>query len=409
MRLSGKHILLGVTGGIAAYKSAMVLRLLQKEGAIVRVAMTQAATRFIGVDTMAALSREQVAIEWFPEGDAISHTWSRHIHWAEWADAMVIAPCTANTMADIAHGKADNPLGALVLAAKCPLFIAPTMDGGMYRNPAVIRNRDLILSFGYHILEPQTGYLASGLIDIGRMMEPSDIVEAVANQLNSNQPKPLSGKHVLVAAGPTREYIDAVRFISNPSSGKMGFAMAVAARDAGADVTLIHGPVSIPIPEGVSAQSITSAADLFDAVKKSSDADIIIMAAAVSDFRSRSTVDHKIAKDKASLQIDLEQTTDILSWLGQNKRNGQLLVGFAMETDDMIERSKAKRVKKNADIILGNSIGDEGSGFGVDTNAIYYIGPDGEMEFSGEKTTIAREIIQHISSQLTARQTSHGE
>lgn len=396
MRLAGKHILLGVTGGIAAYKSAILLRLLQKEGATVRVAMTEAATRFIGVDTMAALSRDQVATDWFPEGDDISGAWSRHIHWAEWADAMVIAPCTANTLADIANGNANNPLGALVLAARCPIFLAPTMDGGMYRNPAVQANMAKVSGYGYHVLEPESGYLASGLLDTGRMQEPADIVEHVVTRMT--QGLPLVGKHVVVTAGPTREYIDAVRFISNPSTGKMGFAMAEAARDAGARVTLVHGPVSLRVPAGVQAVSVTSAADMMDAVQQLADADMFIMAAAVSDFRPKQRHDHKVAKNNASLSIELEPTGDILAWVGSQKRLGQFVVGFAMETDNLIENATHKRERKHADVILANTLNEPESGFAGDHNKLHYIDADGVTEYSGPKSDIAIDIIGRIAS-----------
>lgn len=396
MRLSGKHILLGVTGGIAAYKSAILLRLLQKEGAQVRVAMTPSATRFIGVDTMAALSREQVALDWFPEGDDISNAWSRHIHWAEWADLFLIAPCTANTLSDVVHGKADNPLGALVLAARCPIYLAPTMDGGMYRNKAVHRNLGLAKEYGYHILEPETGYLASGLVDTGRMMEPADIVEAIIAQMTDQIRDALAGKTVVVTAGPTREYIDAVRYLSNPSSGKMGFAMAEAARDAGARVVLVHGPVSIPVPMGVEAIEVISAADMMGAVRKHADADLFIMSAAVSDFKPKHRHHHKVAKGSADLNIEFEPTDDILAWLGNNKKDHQVLVGFAMETDDLIDKAKSKRNKKNADVILANSISEPGAGFHIDTNVIHYIDDHHTEIFSGPKKDIAVSIMKRL-------------
>ncbi len=395
MRLSGKHILLGVTGGIAAYKAAVLLRLLQKEGAIVRVSMTEAATRFIGVDTMAALSRDQVAIGWFPEGGEISESWSRHIHWAEWADAMIIAPCTANTLADIAHGNASNPLGALVLAARCPIFLAPTMDGGMFRNPAVQANLDTVRRYGYHVLNPDSGYLASGLIDTGRLQEPTSIIGAMVAHMT--QELPLAGKHAVVTAGPTREYIDAVRFISNPSSGKMGFAMAEAARDAGARVTLVHGPVSIKVPTGVEAIPVISAADMMDAVKLHANADLFIMAAAVSDFRPKLTVNHKVAKSEAALNVELEPTDDILAWIGAQKKPNQCVVGFAMETDNLIPNAKRKRERKNVDVILANSIHDADSGFEGEQNTLHYIDQVGETVFKGLKKTISREIIQRLA------------
>jgi phosphopantothenoylcysteine decarboxylase / phosphopantothenate---cysteine ligase len=398
MRLSGKHILLGVTGGIAAYKAAVLLRLLQKEGAVVRVAMTQAATRFIGVDTMAALSRDQVAVGWFPEGAEITESWSRHIHWAEWADAMVVAPCTANTLADIAHGNADNPLSALILAARCPIFLAPTMDGGMYRNPAVQTNLDTVQRYGYLVLEPENGYLASGLVDTGRMQEPASIIEAMVAHMT--QGLPLAGKHVVVTAGPTREYLDAVRFMSNPSSGKMGFSMAEAARNAGAQVTLVHGPVSIPVPTGVDAVPAISAADMMEAVQRHANADVFIMAAAVSDFRPKKRAHNKVAKTEADLTIDFEPTADVLAWVGSQKKAHQFVVGFAMETDNLIEKASIKRERKHADVILANSIIETESGFAGDHNTLHYIDQSGVTVYNGLKTTISRAIIERIADHV---------
>jgi phosphopantothenoylcysteine decarboxylase/phosphopantothenate--cysteine ligase len=399
MRLTGKHILLGVTGGIAAYKSAILLRLLQKEGATVRVAMTEAASRFIGIDTMAALSRDQVATGWFPEGDDITQAWSRHIHWAEWADALIVAPCTANTLADIAGGKATNPLGALVLAAQCPILLAPTMDGGMYRNPAVKANLETVRRFGYLVLEPESGYLASGLSDNGRMQEPADIVEALVARMTQSQP--LAGLHAVVTAGPTREYIDAVRYISNPSSGKMGFAMAEAARDAGARVTLVHGPVSIPVPAGVDAVSVESAADMMDAVRQHATANLFIMAAAVSDFRPKRRLQKKVAKSEAELAVELEPTEDILAWVGSQKKPHQFVVGFAMETDNLIENASRKRERKNADAILANSLNEPNSGFAGDHNTLHYIDANGKQTYSGTKAAVSHDIIDRVAAIMT--------
>lgn len=396
MRLSGKHILLGVTGGIAAYKAAVLLRQLQKEGAEVRVAMTPAATRFLGVDTMAALSRSAVATDWFPSGDEMSQTWSRHIHWAEWADALVVAPCTANTLADIAHGKAENPLGALALAARCPIFIAPTMDGGMYRNPAIVRNLQTVRDYGYHVIDPESGYLASGLIDTGRLPEPETITDRIVSVLNAAGNRFLAGKKVLVSAGPTREYIDAVRFMSNPSTGKMGFAMAEAARDAGAQVVLVHGPVSLAKPEGVETVSVTSALDMLAAVQSHADADVVVMSAAVSDFRAKQRFDHKVSKVDAGLTIEFEPNPDILATLGKSKREGQILIGFAMETGDLANRAMEKLRKKNLDAILANALNEPGAGFAADTNVIHCFDHDGETVFKGPKKQIARDILKHL-------------
>jgi len=434
MRLSGKHILLGVTGGIAAYKSAILLRRLQKEGAEVRVCMTPSATRFLGEDTLAALSRNDVALDWFPDADQMQQTWSRHIQWAGWADLFVIAPCTANSLSDIAQGKASTPLTALLLASECPVVIAPAMDGGMYRNPAVQRNLELCRTYGYHLLEPESGYLASGITDVGRMQEPEAITDYIASLLQAPHALPLAGKKVVVTAGPTREFIDAVRFISNPSSGKMGYAMAEAARDLGAEVILVSGPVTLAAPDHITTLGVTSATEMFDTVMQHTDADVFILAAAVSDFKASASVPHKIAKTEAALQLNLEPTPDILLQLGHLKHDKQLLIGFAMETEQLLEKARAKRLRKKADVLLANTISslsgeaqaetgtingtESGSesragtgtgigaeikaeikvetGFEADTNTLWLISDTEEHCFTGPKKNIARQILRHL-------------
>jgi len=395
--LSGKRIILGVTGGIAAYKVVILLRELQKAGADVRVTMTPAATRFVGVDTFASLSRHQVPVEIFPKFQSDSDSWTQHISWGEWADLFLIAPCTANTLAKIAHGHSDNMLTSTVLATRCPLLICPTMDGEMYQAPATQRNLSIIQDFGYHLLEPEEGYLASGLEGKGRLPE-TDAILAKAGEILSKKKVngPLTGKKVLVTAGPTREHIDPVRFISNPSSGKMGVAMAEAAQKLGADVTLLHGPVSIPLPNGISTQSFESAAELFELAKKNADADVIIMAAAVSDFTPAEQHQHKVKKDKASTNLSLTQTTDILRWLGEHKRDAQILIGFAMETENLKENATKKMHQKNADWIIANSLSDQESGFEVGTNTVLLINSNSTKEISGSKKEVARQLLRHI-------------
>lgn len=397
--LSGKRIILGVTGGIAAYKAAFLLRALQKEGAEVRITMTPAATRFVGTETFASLSKHEVAVEIFPEAGSATQAWTRHIDWGEWADLFVIAPCTANTMSKIAHGMADNMLTSTVLAARCPLLLCPTMDGEMYEAPATQRNLEKIREFGYHILEPEEGYLASGLDGTGRLPEPEAILKQCRSILSKKKGDgPLIGKKVLVTAGPTREHIDPVRFISNPSSGKMGFAMAEATRDLGATVTLIHGAVSLETPDGVAAIRINSTEELFEQVKKYSDHDIVIMAAAVSDFTPEEHYKEKVKKEKAATEIKLKQTTDILAWLGEHKKNGQMLIGFAMETRDLIENATRKLEKKNLDWIVANTLNEEGSGFESDTNSVVLIGntTDDQKKIEGTKKQVARRILDTI-------------
>jgi len=384
--LSGKRIILGVTGGIAAYKAAFLLRSYQKAGADVRVTMTPDAARFVGVETFASLSKHEVAVEVFPENRAATESWTQHISWGEWADLFVVAPCTANTLAKIAHGISDNMLTATILAARCPLLVCPTMDGEMYKSLAVQQNLKEVQDYGYHILEPEAGYLASGLEGKGRLPETDTILKKSDNIIEEARTDgPLSGKKVVVTAGPTREHIDPVRFISNPSSGKMGLAMAEAAQRLGAEVTLIHGPIQIDIPKGFQTIEITSAKDLFEQVQKHNSADVIIMAAAVSDFTPADYHDQKVKKDGAESSLNLTKTQDILAWLGEYKKDGQTLIGFAMETEKLLENAQSKLKKKKADWIVANSLRDKDAGFGSDTNNVHLLGKEHQKEFSGTK------------------------
>jgi len=392
--LSGKRIILGVTGGIAAYKAAFLLREFQKAGAEVRVTMTPSATRFVGLETFASLSGHEVAVDIFPENPG-SSDWTRHINWGEWADLFVIAPCTANTLAKITTGISDNMLSSTVLAARCPVLICPTMDGEMYESPAVSRNLKKVQEFGYYILEPETGYLASGLEGKGRLPEIGDILEK-ASEIIGSVKGPLEGKKVIVTAGPTREHIDPVRFISNPSSGKMGVAMAKAAQGLGADATLIHGPLFVSKPEGIHSISITSTAELFEAVKEYKDADVIIMAAAVSDFTPTEIHPQKVKKTEGKNSIGLKRTQDILAWLGDHKKEGQVLIGFAMETENLIENATSKLKKKNADWIIANSLNDKDAGFESDSNTVHLLGIDSDQKFKGTKKEISIEILNAI-------------
>lgn len=395
--LSGKRIILGVTGGIAAYKAAFLLRAFQKAGAEVRVTMTPDATRFVGVETFSSLSKHEVAVEVFPENRSATESWTQHISWGEWGDLFVIAPCTANTLAKIAHGIADNMLTATVLAARCPLLLCPTMDGEMYDSPAVKSNLDTVKDFGYHILEPDEGYLASGLEGKGRLPEIDAILEKSSLVIAEARAQgPLAGKHVVVTAGPTREHIDPVRFLSNPSSGKMGFAMAEAAHRLGAEVTLIHGPVTIPKPEGVETVEIESTAELFEQVKNHSDAEVIIMAAAVSDFTPAEKHDQKVKKRDSELGLELKKTQDILAWLGDHKKDGQVLIGFAMETENLLENAQSKLEQKKADWIVANSLIDEDAGFASDSNTVYLLGKDSKKQISGLKKEVAQKVLDSI-------------
>lgn len=412
--MKGKHIILGVTGGIAAYKAVYLLREFQKAGAEVRVVMTPSATRFVGTETFASLSRSDVPVHVFNESSGdIQTQWSKHIHWAEWADLLVIAPCTANTLGKLVHGLSDNMLTTTALAVRCPVLLCPTMDGGMYRSAAVRRNIELARNMGMHVLEPDSGYLASGLHDEGRLPE-ADLIFAEAQRLlnaetsNDNE-KPhlitgaahnliLKGKRVLVTAGPTREYIDAVRFISNPSTGKMGVAMAIAAKKLGAEVTLIHGQLSTPLPDGIKTYSVVSAGDMFEQVKKLRDtSDIIVMAAAVSDFTPVKPVTHKIKKSEASDRIELKPTTDILKWLGVNRSTEeQVLIGFAMETDNLEAETERKLRDKKCDWIVGNLLNADGSGFGSNTNHVLVKGPSESFLASGTKEQVSIDVLTRI-------------
>jgi phosphopantothenoylcysteine decarboxylase/phosphopantothenate--cysteine ligase len=286
-------------------------------------------------------------------------------------------------------------LTTMVMAARCPVLICSTMDGGMYRSPSVTKNISEARAMGFHVLEPETGYLASGLEDTGRLPEPDAIVAALVAILTKDLP--LKGKRVLVTAGPTREHIDAVRFISNPSTGKMGVAMAEAAKALGADVTLIHGPLSVAVPSGVRAIGIVSASDLFEAVKANlSASDVIVMSAAVSDFTPESQVAHKVKKTEAATTVVLKPTTDILAWIGANKAAHQTVIGFAMETENLIPEARRKRREKNADWILANALNEEGSGFASDTNTLHAVGKDERAEpvvLQGSKLSVAREAL----------------
>lgn len=395
--LSGKRIILGVTGGIAAYKAAFLLRALQKAGAEVRVTMTPTATQFVGTETFSSLSKHEVAVDVFPEQNTAPQSWTQHISWGEWADLFVIAPCTANTLAKIAYGISDNMLSSTVLAARCPLLICPTMDGEMYKSPAVQKNLNIVQEFGYHILEPEKGYLASGLEGKGRLPETDHILEeceAILNRYYSEGP--LAGQKVLVTAGPTREHIDPVRFISNPSSGKMGFAMAEAAQKLGAEVILIHGPVSLSKPSGIKTIEIESTQELFEQVKDHADANVVIMAAAVSDFTPKEHYQNKVKKDKAKPLIELKQTTDILSWLGDHKKEGQTLIGFAMETENLLENAQSKLKRKNADWIVANSLNDDEAGFESVKNKVHLLSKKGNKQIAGLKSEVAKKILSHI-------------
>jgi phosphopantothenoylcysteine decarboxylase / phosphopantothenate---cysteine ligase len=380
MSLKGKKILLGVSGGIAAYKTCELVRLFKKHEAEVRVIMTPSALNFVSPVTLSALSGNEVLINIFPEVDADksdkieTKTW--HIYNGIWADVFVIAPATANTIAKMVHGISDNFLTATVLSSRCPVIVAPTMDEDMYTNQITTSNISKLREFGFWVMEPETGELASGLHGVGRMPEPQSIYNYVESFLAGNK-RDLEGKKVLITAGPTYEPIDAVRYIGNYSSGKMGFSLANAAAQRGAEVTLISGPVSLQTPRKVNRIYVTTAEDMYNAVKDNSKGqDYIIMSAAVADYKPKSLSAGKIKKSSSDeLVIETTKTIDILEYLGKNKKSYKL-IGFALETNNEIEYAKDKIANKNLNWIVVNNPKTEGAGFGTDTNVISIIDKD---------------------------------
>ena len=372
--IQGKHIVLGVCGGIAAYKSVELLRLLVKEGAEVRVVMTKNAGHFVGPITFEALSRRKVCRTLFESADDAA---VQHIHWAEEADAVIIAPATANIIGKLANGIADDALSTFMLAVTCPVLLCPAMNTNMYASHQVRRNLSILKDYGYSILEPGSGELACGTTGPGRLPEPPIIFDALLDLL---APSDYSGRRVLITAGPTREAIDPVRFITNPSSGKMGYAIARAAAMRGARVTLISGPTALAPPEGVDYIAVTSADQMAAAVLERLDqAQIIIKTAAVADFRPAAAAALKIKKERAPLALPLERTLDILKTIGDRKKN-QILVGFAAETHDLDTFAADKLKAKNLDLIVGNLIGAPDAGFAADTNRATLYFKDGTRE-----------------------------
>jgi phosphopantothenoylcysteine decarboxylase/phosphopantothenate--cysteine ligase len=399
MRLSGKHIILGVTGSIAAYKAAYLLRGLVKEGAEVQVVMTPSAQEFITPVTMSALSGKPVASEFFSANDG---TWYSHVDMGQWADLMLIAPATAATIGKIANAICDNLLITTYLSAKCQVMIAPAMDLDMFRHPANVHNIEMLRSYGNLIIEPGEGALASGLQGKGRMEEPDKIIEEVVSFFN--QKKKLLNKHFLVTAGPTYEKIDPVRFIGNYSSGKMGYAIARELACAGAKVTLVSGPVQIKNETaGVTVIPVESAKEMHEkCINIFPETDGAVMCAAVADFTPVLFSDSKIKREKNDLVIQLKPTNDIAGDLGRIKTENQILVGFALETNDELSNAFSKLKKKNLDLIVLNSLNDPGAGFGVDTNKITLIGKDNNMIFFElkSKTEVAVDIVATIISEM---------
>ena len=394
--LNGKHIVVGVSGGIAAYKSPELVRILKKQGADVRIIMTEHAEEFIGALTLEALTGHDVCMSLFDGKDKGS---IRHIQWAEEADAVVIAPATANIIGKLANGIADDALTTFILAVTAPIIICPSMNTHMYDNLIVQRNISTLEADGYIIVEPEAGELACGTTGAGRLPEPYYIADRVARAIC---PKDLKGKKVLVSAGPTREAIDPVRFISNHSSGKMGYSVARAAEFRGADVTLISGPTNLAPVAGVTLIKTTSAKEMADAVfKDAEDADIIIKVAAVADYHPEHVSEHKIKKEADKLNLSLDKNPDILKELGARKK-GQFLVGFAAETRDLDQNAKKKAEDKNLDMIVGNIVGGPSSGFGTDTNKVTFYFKDGTKESLPEmsKDDVAHTLFDHIIQRL---------
>ncbi|MCU0458784.1 MAG: bifunctional phosphopantothenoylcysteine decarboxylase/phosphopantothenate--cysteine ligase CoaBC [Bacteroidales bacterium] len=397
--LKGRKILLGVTGGIAAYKTAVIIRLLVKEGAEVKVVMTPLAKEFITPLTLATLSRNPVLVDFFDPEDG---RWNSHIDLGLWADLYIIAPATANTMGKMAAGIADNLLLTTYLSARCPVFIAPAMDLDMLAHPATAANLERLRSFGNHIIDPDTGELASGLEGKGRMAEPEVIVREIKEFLSKKKitERPLLGRRVFINAGPTVEPIDPVRFISNHSSGRMGIALADEAARLGAEVTLVLGPVSLkPAEKKVQVVSVTTAAEMTAAsVRAFSNCEIAILAAAVADFTPEASSETKMKRGDGDLVIRLRPTEDIAARLGRMKGEGQFLAGFALETDNEVVNALDKMRRKNLDMIVLNSLRDQGAGFGFDTNRVTIIDRNNNIDKFElkSKDEVASDILKKI-------------
>ena len=396
--LKGKHIILGVTGGIAAYKSVTLLRLLTKAGAEVQVVMTPAAKEFVAPVTFASLSQKPVVSEFFT---ANTGEWHSHVDLGLWADAMVVAPATASTIGKMANGIADNMLVTTYLSAKEPVWIAPAMDLDMMRHPSTVANIERLRSFGNHIIEPGSGALASGLSGKGRMAEPEEIVATLESHFATAGS--MTGKTVTITAGPTREKLDPVRFISNFSSGKMGYALAEEAARRGARVILVSGPVALearnPLIEVRRVESVEEM--LAEARKAFAGSDIAIMCAAVADYRPAAVSPSKLKRgDSPAMTLELVRNPDIAATLGSEKRPGQTLVGFALETDDAIAHGADKLRRKNLDMIVVNSLADKGAGFGTDTNLVTIITADGRRTAGTlkPKNAVAADIIDSIET-----------
>lgn len=402
--LKGKKIVLGITGSIAAYKACLLIRQLIKRGAEVQVVITPAGKEFITPITLSALTHKPVISEFFSQRDG---TWNSHVDLGLWADVMVVAPCTASTLGKMAHGIADNMLITTYLSMKAPVFIAPAMDLDMYRHPSTQANMKTLLSYGNHIIEPESGFLASGLEGKGRMEEPEVIADRLDQFFSENsQPSPIAGKKVVITAGPTYEKIDPVRFIGNYSSGKMGFAIAEECLRRGADVTLVAGPVSLTCSSGIRRLDVESCQDMYDAATSEfADADVAILAAAVADFRPDLVADRKIKRGKDDMVITLCPTHDIAAALGASKKSDQTLVAFALETNDEEANAMRKLEKKNADFVVLNSLRNEGTCFRTDQNQIEIVSRDGKTSYEKKsKADTASDIVDYLEKVVLTKQ-----
>ena len=397
--LRNKHIVLGITGSIAAYKACLIIRGLIKQGAEVQVVITPAGREFITPITLSTLTQKPVICDFFNHQDG---TWNSHVDLGLWADAMLIAPATASTIGKMAHGVADNMLITTYLSMKAPVFIAPAMDLDMYAHPSTQENLQLLSKRGNHIIEPGTGFLASKLEGKGRMQEPEEIVRTLDEYFSQSQE--LKGKRVLITAGPTYEKIDPVRFIGNYSSGKMGFALAEECARRGAEVELVSGPVSLQIHHpSVHRSNVESAQEMFHAAtERFTQADIAILCAAVADFTPTQVAGTKIKREGEELVLHLSPTHDIAQCLGNMKRDGQIMIGFALETNDEEAHAKDKLKRKNLDFIVMNSLQDKGAGFRHDTNKVTIIDAQGKTEYPlKDKKEVAEDIVNRICTLLS--------
>ncbi len=392
--LKGKKIVLGITGSIAAYKSCLIIRELIKRGAEVQVVITPAGKEFITPITLSALTHNPVISEFFSQRDG---TWNSHVDLGLWADAMLIAPCTASSIGKMANGIADNMLITTYLSMKAPVFIAPAMDLDMYKHPSTQANLEKLKEYGNNIIEPASGYLASGLEGKGRMEDPEKIVETLDRQFSK---KDLKGKQIMITAGPTYEKIDPVRFIGNYSSGKMGFAIAEECYQRGADVTLISGPVSMKCSDGINRIDVENCENMYnEATKAFNNCDAAILCAAVADFKPENVADKKIKRENNDLIIKLKSTHDIAASLGKIKNSKQKIVAFALETNDEEMNAKHKLEKKNADFIVLNSTRISGTTFRSDENQITIISKDGKKEYDKKpKSEVATDIIDELAN-----------